>query len=66
MMVDLEKMIPSQFHQYTDWDHFRKVQGNCPTKTIVNMWFKNETSLATMIGLLKVVKEELKNVLQDS
>ena len=62
MIVDLEKMLPSQFHQYIDWDHSRKEPGNWTTKTIVNMWFNNETTLATMIGLLKVVKADLKNV----
>ena len=54
MIVDLEKMIPSQFHQYVDWNQTRTEQGNWPSKTIVNM--------ATMIGLLKVVKVELKMV----
>ena len=24
------------------------------------MWFKNDTNLATMIGLLRIVKDELK------
>ena len=50
------------FTQYIDWDQTRKEQGNWQTKTIVNMCFKNETNLATMIVLLKVVKEELKKV----
>ena len=53
-IVDVEKRIPNQFHQYIDWDQSRKEQVNWPTKTIVNMRFKNETDLATMIGLLKV------------
>ena len=60
--MELQKIIPGQFHQYIDWDRSRKEQGKWPTKTIVYMWFKNETNLATMIGLLQVVKEELKNV----
>ena len=52
-IVDLLKIIPGQFHWYIDWDKSRKEQGSWPTKTNVNMWFKNETNLATMIGQLK-------------
>ena len=59
MIVELEKIIPGQFH---NWDQSRKEHGKRPTKKIVNMWFKNETNLATMIGLLNVVEEALKNV----
>ena len=59
---DLQKMVPNESHQYIDWNLTRTEQGNWPTKTIVNMWFKNETNLATTIGLLKVVKDELKKV----
>ena len=53
-IVDLQKIIPGQFHQHIDCDQSRKEQGNWPTKTIVNMWFKNETNLAAMIGLQKL------------
>ena len=45
-IVDLQKMVPNEFHQYIDWNQTRTEQGSWPTKTIVNM--------------LKVVKEELK------
>ena len=51
---DLQKMVPSEFQQYIDWDQTRTEQGNWSTKTIVNLWFRNERNLATMIGLLKV------------
>ena len=61
-IVDLQKMVPNEFHQYIDWHQTRREQGNRPTKAIVNMWFENETNLATMSGLLKVVKDELKEV----
>ena len=54
--VDLKKMVPNELHQYIDWDLTRTEQGNWQTKTIVNVWFKNETHLATMIGLLNVVE----------
>ena len=57
---DLQKMVPNAFHQYIAWNQTRTEQGNWPTKTIVNVWFKNDTRLATMIGLLKIVKDELK------
>ena len=59
-IVDLQKMLPNELHQYVDWDLTWTEQGNWPTKTTVNVWFKNETNLATMIGLLEVVKDELK------
>ena len=53
---DLQKMVPNEFHQKIHFNQTRSEQGNWPTKTIVNMWFKNETNLATMIGLLKIVE----------
>ena len=60
--VDLQKMVPNELHQYIDWDPTRTEQGNWLTKTIVNVWFMNETNLTTMIGLLKAFKDELKKV----
>ena len=57
---DLRKMVPDQFHKYTGWDHTRTEQGTWPSKTFVNMQFKNETNLATIIGLPEIVKEEIK------
>ena len=62
LIVDLQKMVPGELNPKIDWDQSKKVQGNGPTKIIVNMCFKNRTTLAKMIGLLKVVKEELKKV----
>ena len=59
---DLQRMMPDPFHKHIDWDHTRTEQGTWPTKTFVNMWFKNETNLATMTGLLEIVKEELKKI----
>ena len=53
-------MVPNEFHQYIDWNQTRTEQGKWPTKTIVNMWFKNEINLGTMTGLLKIVFDELK------
>ena len=53
---DLQKMLPDQYHKYIDWDHSRKEQGTWQTKTIVSMWFKNETNLATLVGMLDIVK----------
>ena len=55
---DLQKMMPDQHHKYTDWDQIRTEQGTWPTKSFINMWFKNETKLARMIGLLEIVKKE--------
>ena len=54
-IVDLQKLILGQFHQYIDWNQSRKEQVR--PRRLSNMWFKNETNLATMIGLFKVVKE---------
>ena len=59
---DLQKMVPNEFHKYIDWDQTRTEQGTWPTKTLVSLWFKNETNMATMIGLLKFVTDELKKI----
>ena len=53
---DLQEMVLHQFHKYIDWDLTRKEQGAWPTKPFVNMWFNNETNVATMIGLLEILK----------
>ena len=54
--VDSQKMVPNELHQHIDWDLTRTEQGNWLTKTIVNVLFKNETHLATTIGLLGVAE----------
>ena len=59
-ICDLLKMVPDQFHKYIDWDQTGTEQGTWPTKTFVNVWFKNVTNLATMIGLLEIATEEIK------
>ena len=59
LVSDLEKMVPRRAHKWSDWDQTRKEQGPWPTKTMVSVWFINETNLVTMIELLKVVKEDL-------
>ena len=41
--MDLQKMVPNELHQCIEWDLTRTEQGNWLTKTIVNVWFKNET-----------------------
>ena len=38
LIMDLEKMIPRQAHQWIDWDQTRKEQGNWRPKTMVSMW----------------------------
>ena len=57
---DLQKIVPDQFHKYIDWEHTRTEQGTWPTKKLVSMWFKNETNMSTMIGMLEIVRNELK------
>ena len=49
-VVYLQKMVPEEVHHYIERNQTRTEQGNWPTKTI------------TMIGLLKVVEDEFKNV----
>ena len=44
------------------WDQTRKEQETRPTKLIVSKWFKNETNLPTMVGMLDTIKQELKKV----
>ena len=54
-------MVPN-VHKYIDWDPTRTEQGTWRTKTFVNVWFRSETNLATMIGLLETVENELKKI----
>ena len=51
-------MVPRQAPKWIAWGQTRKEQGTWPTKTMVSVWFKNETNLVTMIELLKTMKEE--------
>ena len=53
-------MAPDQYQKYIDWDQTRTEQGTWPTKTIVSMWFRNDTNLPTLVGLLDIIKTELK------
>ena len=57
---DLHRMVPGPCKKYVDWEQTKTEQGTRPTKTMVNMWFSNETKLPTMVGLLDIIKEELK------
>ena len=45
-----------------DWDQNWGEQGTWPTKTFVSVWFKNETNMSTMIGMLEIGKNGLKKV----
>ena len=58
-LTDLDKMVPQQARKWSDWDQTRKEQGPWPRKIMVSVWFKHETSLVTMIGLRRIMKEEL-------
>ena len=53
-------MIPFNAKRFVDWELTSTEQVNWPTEVLVSMWFKSETNLATMIELLRVVKDELK------
>ena len=57
---DLHSMVPDQSQKCIDWDQTRTEQGTWPTKTIVSVWFRNETNLSTMVGMLDIIKKELK------
>ena len=50
-IVDLQNMVPNEFHQYIDWNQTRTEQGTWPTKTFVNMWFKNETDSQSLLKM---------------
>ena len=57
---DLNQMVPGKIKSILiDWDQTRTEQGTWPTKTIVSMWFRNETNLPTKVGLLDIIKTEL-------
>ena len=58
---DIERMVLQQAQMWIARDQTKKEQGTWLTKTMVSMWFKNETNLMTLIDLLKIVKEELEN-----
>ena len=53
LVKDLERLVPQQAHKWIDSEQTRKERGTWPTKTMVSMWFKNETNLVTMIDFLK-------------
>ena len=57
---DLHQMVPDHYKKYVDRDQTRTEQGTRPTKTMVNMWFSNDTNLPTRVGLLGIIKTELK------
>ena len=59
--ISLFSIYKHYFFWFGFLDHgIRKCgQVNWPTKTFVNTWMKNETILATMIGLLKKVPYKL-------
>ena len=46
------RRLPNEFHLHVDCGQTKTEQGTWPTKTFVKMWFKKETNLATMIGML--------------
>ena len=54
---DLQKMVPDSCQKCVDWDQTRTEQWNGPTKTVVSMWFRNETNLPTMVGMLDITKK---------
>ena len=56
---DLPKMLPDQYQKYINWDQTRTAQGTWPTKTVVNMWFRNETHIPMMIGMLDILKKRM-------
>ena len=55
-------MVPDQFRKPFDWDQPLTDQGTWPTMTVVNTWYKNETTLATMIRILEIIEEEIKKI----
>ena len=60
---DLHQMVPDQYRKCIDWYQTRTEQGTWPIKTMVSMWFNNETNLPKMVGLLDIISTELKKEL---
>ena len=42
-------MIPFNAQRFVDWEQTRTEQGSWPTETMVSLWFKSDTHLATMV-----------------
>ena len=53
-------MVPDQYQKYIECDQTKTEHGTWPTNTIVSVWFRNETNLPTMAGLLDVIKAKLR------
>ena len=49
--------VPEQAHKWIDWNQTRKEQETWPNKTMVSMWFKNQTNFVTMVDLLKIMEK---------
>ena len=47
--------------KYVDWEQTRTKQGTWPATFLVSVWFCNDANLPTRIGLLDVIRAELKN-----
>ena len=60
LINDLHKMVLDAVQKNNDWEQTRNEQGTWPTKVMVSLWFSNEANLLTRIGLLDVMREELK------
>ena len=53
-------MVPDTLKKYIDWEQTRNKQGTWQTQIMVSLWFSNEANLLTRIGLLDVMREDLK------
>ena len=59
IVLDVKQMIPLDAQRFVDWEQTRAEQGSWSTKTMISLWFRSDTNLATMIELLRVVTDEL-------
>ena len=56
VLDDLEKFMPQEVRKWINWEQTRKAQGPWPGKTMLSMWFKQETGLMMMIEILKMMR----------
>ena len=57
---NMHRMAPDPQKRYVDWEQTQTEQETWPTKIMVNVWFSNEAKLPTRIGLLDIIRSELK------
>ena len=65
VLGNLEKMTPQEVRTWIYWEQTKIYQGPRPTKIRVSLWFKHDTGLILMFEILKLMTEELEEVIGD-